>query len=175
MRVARVVIAASVATCVVAAGASASKSMTIELRGFGQSVGSSAECPGGLTVIAVAGTHRHALHCVMTVRKLTKPGLDPWRIVESVRVTTPFPGGAIRSVETQTFTFTRSLRSTATFRGRIVGGTGRFEHATGAVSGGGKGRDGAATWRERSNSTKGRLRGNSRTLAQGSASARRRP
>jgi hypothetical protein len=133
-------------TCAVAASASASRTLTIELRGFGQSIGSPAGCPNGLTRIAIVGSRRHAFDCVLTARKLTKAGLDPWRIIETVRVTTQFAGGTIRSVETQMFTFAQASRSTATFRGRVVGGTGRFKGATGAVSGGGQGRNGVAIW-----------------------------
>jgi hypothetical protein len=87
------------------------------------------------------------LVCVTSVRKLTKPGLDPWRIVQSARVTTPLSGGTVRTAETQTFTFTRSGGSSAVFRGRVIGGTGRYAGATGTVSGGGNGRNGVAVWR----------------------------
>ncbi|HXY80917.1 MAG TPA: hypothetical protein VEH55_06070 [Gaiellaceae bacterium] len=134
--------------CVLAGGASAASPLTVELRGFGYSLGLTAACPSGLTRISIVGTDRSALDCVTRAQKFTKPGLDPWRIVESVRVTTPFVGGAIYSVETQTFTFTRSQASTAVFRGRIVGGTGRYKGMTGTVRGGGKGHNGVAIWHE---------------------------
>lgn len=147
MSVVRVVIAGFGAACLLAAGVSGSKALTVELHGFGQSLGLTAACPSGLTRIAIVGSHRHALDCVLSARKVTKPGLDPWRIIESVRVTTPFSGGTIRSIENQTFTFTASGRSTALFRGRIIGGTGRYKGAAGSVSGGGPGRNGIATWR----------------------------
>jgi len=144
----RFVVAACVALCVLAGRASASRPLTVELRGFGHSLGLTAACPSGLTRIVIVGSSRAALDCVVRVQKFTKSGLDPWRIVESVRVTTPFAGGAIYSVETQTFTFTRSQASTAAFRGRIVGGTGRYKGVTGTVRGGGEGRNGVAIWDE---------------------------
>jgi hypothetical protein len=131
---------------VTAAFAQTSRTLTIRLRGFGASLGSSAACPDGRTQISIIGVRRYALDCVLAARKLTKPGLDPWRIIETVRVTTQFPGGTIRTRETQTFTFTSSSRSTALFRGQIVGGTGRFHRATGSVSGGGPGRNQHAVW-----------------------------
>lgn len=125
----------------------ASSAVTLQLRGFGQSVGSSDVCPDGQTVIRIVGSSRSVFVCVTSVRKLTKPGIDPWRIVQSARVTTPLPGGALRTAETQTFTFTRSGASSAVFRGRVIGGTGRYADVTGTVSGGGKGRNGVAVWR----------------------------
>jgi hypothetical protein len=121
--------------------------VTLRLRGFGQSVGSSAACPAGQTVIRIVGSSRSVLVCATAVRKLTKPRLDPWRIVQSARVTTPLSGGTLRTAETQTFTFTRSGATSAVFRGRIIGGTGRYAGATGTVSGGGNGRIGVAVWR----------------------------
>ncbi len=80
---------------------------------FGESVGSTAACPEGQTLILIVGSSRSALDCVTSLRKLTKPGLDPWRIVETVRATTPLSGGTLRTAETQMFTFTRSGTSTA--------------------------------------------------------------
>ena len=138
--------ACAIGLCVVAI-ADAAGSVSIELRGFGQSGGLSAVCPNGRTSIRIVGTSRSVLNCVTSARKLAKPGLDPWRIIETVRATTPLAGGTLRTVETQTFTFTRSGRSTAKFRGRVIGGTGRYSGASGVVSGGGAGRNGVALWR----------------------------
>jgi hypothetical protein len=138
--------ACTVGVCAVAI-ANAAGSVRIELRGFGQSGGLTAACPEGQTSIRIVGTSRSVLDCVTSVRKLAKPGLDPWRIIETVRATTPLAGGTLRTIETQTFTFTRSGASTASFRGRVTGGTGRYSGASGAVSGGGLGRNGVALWR----------------------------
>ncbi|MFN2628413.1 MAG: hypothetical protein ABR569_07235 [Gaiellaceae bacterium] len=63
-------------------------------------------------------------------------------------MTTQLPGGALRSVETQAFTFGHLHRSTATFVGQIVGGTGRFIGAAGTVSGGGTGHNAVGLWHE---------------------------
>jgi hypothetical protein len=138
--------------CVVAAfamvtAALASTSVNIELRGFGESIGSTAACPDGRTLIPIIHSRRSVLYCVTSARKLTKPGLDPWRIIETVRGTIRLSGGTLRTSETQTFTFTRSGTSTATFRGRVAGGTGRYAGSTGTVSGSGTGRNSAASWR----------------------------
>lgn len=138
--------ACAVGVSVVAATATASTSIRIDLRGFGQSLASSAGCPDGLTSIPIVHTTRSAVDCVISVRKLTKPGLDPWQIVETVRGSLTLPGGTIRTAETQRFTFTQSGASTATFQGRIIGGTGRYAGASGAVSDGGEGRNGVALW-----------------------------
>lgn len=125
----------------------ASTSVNIELRGFGESIGSTAACPDGRTLIPVIHSRRSVLYCVTSVRKLTKPGLDPWRIIETVRGTIRLPGGTLRTIETQTFTFVRSGVSTASFHGRVTGGTGRYAGSTGTVSGNGTGRNSAAIWR----------------------------
>jgi hypothetical protein len=164
LRLALSVIAICGLTCVTAGSAAGSRTLVLELRGFGQSMGLSPACPNGLTRIAIVGSRRHAFACVLTARKLTRAGLDPWRIIETVRVTTQLPGGTIRSRETQTFTFAQSLRSTASFLGRVVVGTGRFNGATGAVSGGGKGRNGLALARDVP-APLGGLRAHSGTLA----------
>ena len=138
--------ACAVGLFVVAAAATASTSVRIDLRGFGHSLGPTPGCPDGQTSIPIVHTTRAAIDCVTSVRKLSKPGLDPWRIIESVHAKTAFSDGTIRTAETQTFTFTRSGGSTATFRGRIIGGTRRYAGASGTVSGGGAGRYGVALW-----------------------------
>jgi hypothetical protein len=98
-------------------------------------------------MIPIVHSNRNALYCVTSVRKLTKPGLDPWRIIETVRATIPLSGGTLRTTETQQFTFTQTGASTAIFEGRVAGGTGRYKGSTGTVTGGGKGRNGIAVWR----------------------------
>jgi hypothetical protein len=138
--------ACTVGACAVAI-ANAASPVRIELRGFGQSGGLTADCSEGQTSLRIVGTSRSVLDCATSVRKLAKPGLDPWRIIETVRATTPLAGGTLRTIETQTFTFTRSGASTARFRGRVTGGTGRYSGASGTVSGGGVGRNGVALWR----------------------------
>jgi hypothetical protein len=139
------VVAASV--LVAAVGASDYTTVRVELRGFGQSLGMTPACPNGLTRVPIRRSHRYALHCVLSARKLTKPGLDPWRIIESVRVTTLLPRGTLRTRETQVFTFDEDSRSSASFRGRIIGGSGRFRGARGTVVGEGRGTHDSAIWR----------------------------
>jgi hypothetical protein len=108
-RVVGSVFAVFAVTCLLGAAAPASRPLTIELRGFGTSVGST---QGALPA------------------------------------TTQLPGGSIRTRETQTFTFASPSRSQAPFRGRIVGGTGRYRGAAGTVSGGGPGHGRVAIWTE---------------------------
>jgi hypothetical protein len=75
-------------------------------------------------------------------------GYGVQRIVQTVRETDSLPGGTVVSVQTQTVRFARGQRhTTAVFRGRVVGGTGRYVHARGAVSGGRPGFDERARWR----------------------------
>lgn len=132
--------------CLVVSGAPASSPLTVDLRGFGNSLGLSATCPAGLTQLRIIGSDRHAFDCVLSARKLGKPGLDPWRIIESTQVTTPFPAGTIRDRETQTFTYTPSGWKSATFRGDITGGTGQYKGARGTVTGSGTHSGVVAVW-----------------------------
>lgn len=84
---------------------------------------------------------------VLTITKLDHPNWGVRRIVQTARVVDSLPGGTIVSRQTQTFLFARDQRQTrAIFRGRVVGGTGRYMHLRGTVSGGGPGRDGKADW-----------------------------
>ena len=133
-------------------GASGSRSLAIQvhLRGFGQPLGATAACPDGQTAIQIltasGGRAGSLSECVLSVRKLSKAGLDPWRIVQRARQTIRLPGGVVRTKLTETFTFTRNGRSQARFLGRIIGGAGRYAGVTGVVSGGGPGYDGRANW-----------------------------
>ena len=136
-----------VGTFAMATAAMGSSSLNVELRGLGKSVGSTAACPDGQTTVPIIHSNRSALYCVTSARKLRKPGLDPWRIIETVRGTIPLSGGTLRTTESQQFTFTRAGTSNAIFHGRVIGGTGRYYGSTGTVSGGGKGRNGIAVWR----------------------------
>ena len=104
-------------------------------------------CPAGVTDISIIGTRRQAVECVLVADKTSTLRLDPSRIVESADLTTPFPSGSIRDRQTQTFVFDRAGWTKATFHGTITGGTGRYEDATGTVTGTGTQRDGNATWR----------------------------
>jgi hypothetical protein len=131
---------------VVATAATASTSVHIDLRGFGRTLGATPGCPDGQTSIPIVHTNRATVECVISARKLSKVGVDPWRVIESVHAKTALADGTIRTAVTETFTFTRSGGSTATFNGRIIGGTGRYAGASGTVSGGGVGRKGVALW-----------------------------
>ena len=122
----------------------------------------------GQTSIPIVHTTRSAVEIVTSVRKLTKSGLDPWRIIETVHVKAALSGGTIRTTEIQTFTFTRSGASTATFRGRIIGGTGRYAGASGVVSGGGPVVTASRSGASRSTFAS-RVRRHSRTLAKAKA------
>src|SRR5258708_19544711 len=81
----------------------------VHLLGFGQPLGATTACPGGQTAIPVlTSTGRPAgsvTECVLSVAKLSRFGLDPWRIVQSVRQPIPLPGGPLPTTFTHTFTF----------------------------------------------------------------------
>jgi hypothetical protein len=60
---------------------------------------------------------------------------------------TGFPAERSSTGEKQTIRFAIDQEhTTATFRGIVVGGTGRFSRARGTVSGGGPGLNGKADW-----------------------------
>ena len=147
--VAMIVVVASLGST----GASGSGSMAgrvVHLRGFGQPLGASAACPDGRTAIQIlTSSGRRAgsvSECVLSVRKLTKPGLDPWRIVQRAKQRIPLEGGALRTKVTQMVTFRRDGHSESRFVGRIIGGDGRYAGLTGVISGGGPGHDDVADW-----------------------------
>jgi hypothetical protein len=122
----------------------------LHLRGFGHPLGATAACPDGRTAIPIlTSSGRRAgsvSECVLSVRKLSKAGLDPWRIVQSAKQTIPLVDGVVRTKVTQTVTFRRNGYSETRFVGRLIGGEGRYAGLTGAISGGGSGHDGMADW-----------------------------
>ena len=112
----------------------------------------SGPCPQGRTTIAIAGRSGRrvgtAYLCVLTIARVEDSGGDLRRITQTVRETDSLPAGAIVSRQRQVFAFSRDgRRSSAVFRGRVVGGTRRYAHASGTLSGGGPAIDGAADWR----------------------------
>jgi len=152
MRSAVVVAMIVVVAALGSTGASGSDStvVRVHLRGFGTPLGASAACPDGRTAIQIltSSGRRAGLvnECVLSVRKLSKPGLDPWRIVQRANQRIPLVGGAVRTKVTQTLTFRRNGHSESRFVGRIVGGEGRYAGLNGVISGGGPGHDGVADW-----------------------------
>jgi hypothetical protein len=128
--------------------------LQVHLRGFGTPLASEIDkgpCPQGRTLIQVRSLTRTregtVVGCVLTIRKWDEPNYGVKRIVQTSRETYHLIGGSIVTRELQTINFARDQRrTTAIFRGRIVGGSGRYAHASGTVSGGGHGVDGSADW-----------------------------
>ena len=86
--------------------------------------------------------------CVLTIEKAEDSEGHLRRITQTVRETDSLSAGSILSRQTQLFAFSRDgRRSSAAFRGRVVGGTGRYARARGTLSGGGPTTDGVADWR----------------------------
>src|SRR5919201_3477776 len=143
---------------VLAAGAAAPSSpplVSYRLVGRGKPLPAqidSGPCPQGRTATAIAGRSGRrvgtAYLCVLTIAKVEDSGGHLRRITQTVRETDSLPAGAIVSRQRQVFAFSRDgLRSSAAFRGRVVGGTGRYARASGTLSGGGPTVDGVADWR----------------------------
>jgi hypothetical protein len=112
----------------------------------------SGPCPQGRTSIEIAsrsGTRIGTAYvCVLTIERTDDSNGNLQRITQVVRETDSLPRGAIVSRQRQIFAFGRDpRRSSASFRGRVVKGTGRYARTTGTVSGGGPTIDGIADWR----------------------------
>lgn len=148
------VAAAGAVACALATAAPSTTGVTFRLVGRGTPLPTtidSGPCPQGRTVIAIAsasGVRIGTAHvCVLTIEKTDLPNYGVRRIVQTVLETDSLPGGTIVSRQTQSFLFARDQRhSTASFRGRVVGGRGRYARARGTVSGRGPAVEGAADY-----------------------------
>jgi hypothetical protein len=123
--------------------------LRLRLRGFGTPLPTQIDqgpCPQGRTLIEIRPSGS-VVGCVRTIRKLDASHYGVKRITQTARETYHLSRGTIRTLETQTIHFARDQRhTTAVFRGRVVGGSGRYAHARGTVTGGGPGIDGHADW-----------------------------
>ncbi|MBA3735279.1 MAG: hypothetical protein H0W90_08785 [Actinobacteria bacterium] len=136
------------------AAAAKTRMLRFHLRGFGTPLATTIDsrpCPQGRTTMPIASDAGDRIGtevlCVLTITKLDRPNWGVRRIVQTARVVDSLPGGTIVSRQKQTFLFARDQRQTrAIFRGRVVGGTGRYTHLRWTVSGGGPGREGKADW-----------------------------
>lgn len=86
------------------------------------------------------------LECDLAESKVDKPNWGVWSTHAVVNATYTIPGGTIVTHERQTFRFSKqTLNSRAPIRrralivGRIVGGSGRYAHVHGSISGSGIG------------------------------------
>jgi hypothetical protein len=128
--------------------------LRLHLAGFGTPLPTEVDkgpCPQGRTVIRIrSGTGApigSQSGCVLSIGKQTTSNDDIVRIMQIVRERYVLTDGTIVSKETQTIRFAADQRHTvATFYGHVLGGTGRYAHARGTVSGGGRGFDGKADW-----------------------------
>jgi hypothetical protein len=122
--------------------------LLLHLRGFGSPLPAQIDagpCPQGRTRIEIR-PNGSAVGCVLTIRKWDGArGVK--QITQTVRETYRLSGGTLVTREAQTIRFDRDQRhTTAVFRGKIVGGSGRYARARGTVSGGGPGVDGRSDW-----------------------------
>lgn len=128
--------------------------LQLRLRGFGAPLPTqigSGPCPEGRTLIQIRPSAQagrgSVVGCVLTIQKWNQANYGVKRIMQTARETYRLIGGSIVTRETQTIKFARDQRhTTALFHGRIVGGTGRYAHARGTVSGGGPGVGSNADW-----------------------------
>jgi hypothetical protein len=123
--------------------------LQLHLRGFGTPLPTQLDqepCPQGLTLIEIQ-PRGSVVGCVRTIRKWDAADYGVKRITQTVRETYHLNGGTLLTHETQTIYFARDQRhTTALFRGNVIGGSGRYAHARGTISGGGSGVNGHADW-----------------------------
>lgn len=124
--------------------------LRLHLRGFGTPLPAELDkgpCPQGRTRIEIQPSGS-VVGCVRTIRKWAAAHYGVKRISQTACETYHLSGGTLVTLETQTIHFARDQRhTTAAFRGRVLGGTGRYAHARGTVSGGGPGVNGHGDWR----------------------------
>jgi hypothetical protein len=123
--------------------------LQLHLRGFGTPLPTQLDqgpCPQGRTRIEVQPSGS-VVGCVRTIRKWDVAHYGVKRITQTARETYHLSNGTLVTLETQTIHFARDQRhTTAVFRGRVIGGSGRYAHVHGAVSGGGPGIDDHSDW-----------------------------
>lgn len=137
----------------------AQRALTLHLIGWGTPVygyTGRGPCPDGqfVTPIEVSGRKIGAfLACDLADSKTDKPN---WGVRSTHAVlsgTYTLRGGAIVTREQRTFRFSRQsvnsaipVRVRGSFRGRIVGGSGRYAQVRGTISGGGHGVNNSGDW-----------------------------
>lgn len=121
----------------------------LHLRGFGTPLPTQLDqgpCPQGRTLVRIAPTGS-VIECVLAISKLDAPHYGIKQISQTTRETYHLSGGTIVTLERQTVYFARNQHhTTKVITGRVVGGTGRYAHARGTVSGGGAGVGDHANW-----------------------------
>jgi hypothetical protein len=105
-------------------------------------VGPSTDCPGGEVhsrLVSRAGRPAGtSIVCVLSSSITHPPGAVVGKLTEQVVETDSIEGGQIVSRQRQVFRFNRDgTRAQASFRGKVIRGTGRYEAARGTISGGG--------------------------------------
>lgn len=125
------------------------KMLQLHLRGFGTPLPTQIDqgpCPQGRTLIEIQPSGS-VVGCVLTIREWDAAHYGVKRITQKAREAYHLSGGTIVTLETQTIHFARDQRhTTADFRGRVIGGSGRYAKVHGTISGGGPGINGHADW-----------------------------
>lgn len=125
------------------------RALELHLQGFGTPLPTQidqAPCPQGRTLIKIQPSGS-VTGCVLTIHKWDEADYGVKRITQTARETYHLTGGALVTLETQTIHFARDQRhTTAVFQGRVIGGSGRYAHAHGTVTGGGPGVNGDGNW-----------------------------
>jgi hypothetical protein len=134
--------------------------LTLHLVGWGtpiQGFNPHGSCPDGkfeTPIVSSPGNKIGSMvECDLAVSKTDKPTWGVRSTHASIAVTYRIPGGAIFTDEHRAFLFSRQstdskkpIRTNGHFVGRITGGSGRYAHAHGTVTGGGHGINNAGDW-----------------------------
>jgi hypothetical protein len=160
-------VALAAATAGIAVGAwrqafvSQPSTLTLHLRGWGTVlrpyVGRHGPCPDGKDETPIVSPAGRSIGSVVECDLLDSKTDEPNWGVRSTHVemvaTYTIPGGTLVTAEQRTFLFSRQaldstkpIRTVGRFAGRLTGGSGRYVHARGTVTGGGPGINGEADW-----------------------------
>jgi hypothetical protein len=128
--------------------------LTLHLVGWGavvQGFAPGTSCPDGVISVPIRSSAGHAFgsvsECDLVVSKAQRPNGSVLSTHANMLGTYHLPGGTILTHEQRTFHFSRDqMHTNGRFTGRIIGGSGRYAHARGSITGGGPGGANTAHW-----------------------------
>ena len=130
------------------------RTLTLHLVGWGTPVEGYAPgtpCPDGVFTLPIRSSTGATIgsdsECDLVDSKVDSPAGRVLRTYAILRATYRVPGGTLETREQRTFRFSRDqIHTSGLFTGRIIGGSGRYAHARGSISGGGPGGANSANW-----------------------------
>ncbi len=140
--------------------AALSQSLTLHVVGWGtpiQGYAPRSSCPDGKFIAPIVSAQGQTVgsfvECDLVVSKTDRPNWGVRSTHAALATMYTIPGGTIEAREQRTFLLSRQyldskkpVRTCGIFRGRITGGTGRYAHARGTVTGGGLSINNNGSW-----------------------------